>query len=110
MKRRVVVTGLGLITPLGYGVKPTWTRLIRGECAIESLLDKDEIDVEGLPCTVGACVPRPLPNTAALKATLRQSPFIQYASLAAEEALQDANLMNNMSEQQKLMTVPSVLF
>ncbi|KAG9284228.1 hypothetical protein G9A89_002038 [Geosiphon pyriformis] len=74
-QRRVVVTGLGLVTPLATGVQATWKALINSRCAIISLLqtrkkikngeDHDNFDTtspyhgfEGLASTVGAVVPR----------------------------------------------------
>ncbi|XP_010113089.2 3-oxoacyl-[acyl-carrier-protein] synthase, mitochondrial, partial [Morus notabilis] len=39
--RRVVVTGLGMVSPLGCGVETTWNRLLKGECGIRSLTTDD---------------------------------------------------------------------
>ena len=39
--RRVVVTGLGLVTPLGIDVENTWQRLLKGDCAIRKLVKED---------------------------------------------------------------------
>ena len=44
--RRVVVTGLGMVTPLGCGVEATWRRLIDGESGIGRV---ERIDVADLP-------------------------------------------------------------
>lgn len=57
LARRVAVTGLGLVTPLGVGVTHNWNRLIEGNCGIVSLLDKRS-GFEGLPSTVAGLVPR----------------------------------------------------
>ena len=53
---RVVVTGVGLVTPLGVGVTSTWRRLLNGECGVVSLAEDD--DFRRLPCLLAAKVPR----------------------------------------------------
>ncbi|MBL0318802.1 MAG: beta-ketoacyl-ACP synthase II [Alphaproteobacteria bacterium] len=52
--RRVVVTGIGLVTPLGCGVEPTWSRLIAGESGIGKITHFDASD---LPAQIAAQVP-----------------------------------------------------
>ena len=54
--RRVVVTGLGMVTPLGCGVATNWDRLIRGENGIRLI---ESFDVSDLTCKVAGQVPRP---------------------------------------------------
>lgn len=60
--RRVVVTGLGLVTPLGIGVEQSWSRLIASECGVVSLKDLPSPNglpgFETLPSQVGAIVKR----------------------------------------------------
>ncbi|KAK1945141.1 3-oxoacyl-[acyl-carrier-protein] synthase [Phytophthora citrophthora] len=53
--RRVVVTGLGAVTPFGVGVERAWEKVLDSQCAIQSL---DMLVGSGLNCTVGATVPR----------------------------------------------------
>jgi 3-oxoacyl-[acyl-carrier-protein] synthase II len=53
--RRVVVTGLGLVTPLATGVEASWKRLIAGESAAGRILKFDTADYA---CQIGAEVPR----------------------------------------------------
>jgi 3-oxoacyl-[acyl-carrier-protein] synthase II len=52
--RRVVVTGLGLVTPLGSGVKPSWERLINGHSGIRAI---QTFDVSDLPSKIAGQVP-----------------------------------------------------
>ena len=52
LRRRVVVTGLGLVTPLGVGVSRVWKKLLDGESGIRKLESTDELDYSGLPCQV----------------------------------------------------------
>jgi 3-oxoacyl-[acyl-carrier-protein] synthase II len=53
--RRVVVTGLGLVTPLGSGVEESWKRLVAGESGLGAI---QKFDVSDLPAKVAGTVPR----------------------------------------------------
>ena len=53
--RRVVVTGLGIVSPLGCGVEINWKRLIAGECGFKRI---DTFEVADLACQIAAVVPR----------------------------------------------------
>ena len=53
--RRVVVTGMGLVTPLGIGLEQVWRRLLAGESGIRAI---QSFDVSDLPSRVAAQVPR----------------------------------------------------
>ena len=52
LRRRVVVTGLGLVTPLGVGVARVWKKLLDGESGIRKMKSTDELDYSSLPCQV----------------------------------------------------------
>ena len=52
--RRVVVTGLGLLTPLGVGVELNWNRLISGTVGINKI---NNFDVSDLPCKIAGQIP-----------------------------------------------------
>ncbi|KAG0325621.1 Mitochondrial beta-keto-acyl synthase [Dissophora globulifera] len=101
--RRVVVTGLGLVTPLGIGVHQTWSRLIAGECGVVSLRDLPPVNglpgFETLPSQVGAVVKREggqalggFDSTEWLDRgdEKRMAMFTQYAIAAAKMAIKDA--------------------
>ena len=79
--RRVVVTGLGLISPLGVGVLPSWTRLIAGDCGIQRIT---HFNCESLPSKVAACVPRGMdshPNSYLGPTVTNHTPSLPYCSL-----------------------------
>ncbi|XP_067022054.1 3-oxoacyl-[acyl-carrier-protein] synthase, mitochondrial-like isoform X2 [Acropora muricata] len=53
--RRVVVTGLGLVTPLGVGVTTVWQNLVVGKCGITRI---EREDYDNIPAKIAAFVPR----------------------------------------------------
>ena len=52
--RRVVVTGLGMVSPLGYGVQENWKRILRGESGIRAIT---AFDVSDITARIGGMVP-----------------------------------------------------
>jgi 3-oxoacyl-[acyl-carrier-protein] synthase II len=81
--RRVLVTGLGVVSPFGAGVKAYWAGLAAGTCAIRPLT---LIDATGFRCRIAAEVPEVATGSA------RRSRADRLALGAATEALDDAGL------------------
>ncbi len=92
--RRVVVTGMGAVSPLGVGVKRTWESLIAGKSGIRAV---STFDTTGLKSRVAGMVP-PKEEEAGFdpealfssKEVRRNDPFILFAIASAEEALEQA--------------------
>ena len=53
--RRVVVTGLGMVTPLGCGVEKTWQRLLGGQSGVARV---ERFEVSDLPARIAGQIPR----------------------------------------------------
>jgi 3-oxoacyl-[acyl-carrier-protein] synthase II len=93
--RRVVVTGLGLVSPLGCGVEVTWSRLTNGESGAGAI---QSFDVSDLPAKIAAQVPRGdgasglfnPDDWVSPKEQRRMDPFIVFGLAAAEQAVRDA--------------------
>ncbi|MAZ01915.1 MAG: beta-ketoacyl-[acyl-carrier-protein] synthase II [Sneathiella sp.] len=93
--RRVVVTGLGLVTPLANGVQPTWKKLINGESGAGMLT---KIDTTDLPVRYGCEVPvdpdQPdsfiADNVLEPKEQRKVDSFIIFGIAAADEAIKDS--------------------
>ncbi len=101
--RRVVVTGLGLLTPLGWGVDATWKRLIAGESGAGRIT---AFDVTDYACQIACEIPSvdgrgggspddpasfDPEKVVSSRDRRRMDDFIMYALAAADEALRDAN-------------------
>lgn len=90
MKRRVVVTGLGAVTPLGNTMNETWEALKAGKVGIGPItrFDTEEFQVK-LAAQVKEFDPSKWMDK---KSARRMEPFSQYAVAAAREAMEDSGL------------------
>jgi 3-oxoacyl-[acyl-carrier-protein] synthase II len=93
--RRVVVTGMGAVTPLGIGVEHVWKRLLAGESGIGAI---QSFDVSDLPAKIAGQIPQGSKADGKLdlnewvppKDQRKMDRFIQLALVAAAEAVEDA--------------------
>ena len=107
--RRVVVTGLGMVTPLASGVEPTWARLLAGESGIRRI---ESFDVSDLPAKIGGMVPRgdeegqfqPTDYVEA-KELRRNDDFIIYGIASAAQAVEDSGWQPEGEEERCLTGV-----
>jgi len=89
-RRRVVITGMGVVAPSGIGVKNFWDSLIHGRSGIRKIT---HFDATSYPCQVAAEVPDFDPtNYIEPKLVKRLSRFAQFALAAAEMAVKDAGI------------------
>ena len=109
--RRVVVTGLGLVTPLGADVETVWANLLASKSGAGPIT---RFDTTGQKCLIACEVKGPDheygfdPNKRVDHKVQRQvDPFIIYGIDAAGQALEDAGL-TEMSEDDKLRTGCSI--
>ena len=95
MMRRVVVTGLGMVTPLGCGVETTWQRILAGKSGIGRI---GKFEVSDLPCQIAGQIPLGDGSDGTFNADQWMEPkerrkvddFILFAMSAAQQALDDA--------------------
>jgi 3-oxoacyl-[acyl-carrier-protein] synthase II len=96
MKRRIVITGLGMITPLGNTAEETWTSLVKGASGIKGIT---KFDASAFPCRIAGEIKGFDPLAfMTVKESRRTDPFIQYALAAAFMAVEDARLSISPNE------------
>jgi 3-oxoacyl-[acyl-carrier-protein] synthase II len=90
-RKRVVVTGLGVITPLGQGIEAFWGNLLAGQCGIGPVT---AYDTEGYACTIAGEIKDfdPTPAFPSPKEVRRTDRFTQFAMVAGWEAIKDSGL------------------
>ncbi len=89
-KRRVVVTGVGMITSLGHNVVDTWRAILAGKSGVDVI---DHFDASGLNCRICSRVKNfDATKYMSEKDARKRDYFIQYGMAAATEAIQDAKL------------------
>ena len=110
--RRVVVTGLGLVTPLGTGVKPVWDRLLNGESGINSI---QNFDVSDLPAKIAGQPPKGETSEGGFNADDWMAPkeqrkvdrFIVYGMAAAQQAPAWQGLADGVQGDGVLESIPT---
>ena len=103
--RRVVVTGMGMLTPLGCGVESTWARLIKGESGAARI---EKFDVSDISCQIACSIPRGDGSGGTYNPDQWMEPkeqrkvdeFIVFAMCAARQALDDAGWRPQSYEEQ----------
>src|SRR6188474_149793 len=106
MLRRVVITGLGLVTPLGCGIEASWSRLLAGRSGARRI---EEFDVSDLSCQIGCFVPRGSLADGLFnpddwmepKDQRKVDDFIIFSMAAATQALDDAGWKADTQDKQE---------
>ncbi len=100
--RRVVVTGMGIVSPLGVGVDHVWKKLINGESGISRI---ESFDVSDIPTKIAGIVPRGEKegefnqnDWVSLKDARRLDSFIIFGLAAAQMAIEDSGWVADTDE------------
>ena len=104
--RRVVVTGLGMVTPLGCGVDATWTRILDGQSGARKI---DTFEVADLASQIACMIPRGDGSDGTFNPDQWMEPkeqrkvddFIIFAMAAAEQAIRDSGFVADTPEKQE---------
>src|SRR5699024_9835149 len=90
-KRRVVITGIGALTPLANTAKESWEKALQGICGINELtrVDKEQFQVK----VAGEMKDFDIANYMDEKEAKRMDRFTQYAVAASQMALEDSQLV-----------------
>ncbi|HMB75984.1 MAG TPA: beta-ketoacyl-ACP synthase II [Kiloniellaceae bacterium] len=101
--RRVVVTGIGLVTPLGNGVEKSWSRLTKGESGVGRI---ERFDVSDIPAKIAGMIDHgdtaegkfDIDDVVGVKDRRKMDEFIVYALGAAQEAVGDSGWVAESDE------------
>ena len=93
MERRVVITGMGVISPVGNNLTDFWQSLVEGKCGIDIIKGFDNYE---LPVNVAGQIKDFKPEECGLDRNdiRRNDPYCQYALAAANEAMKDSGLVS----------------
>ena len=101
---RVVVTGMGIVSPLGVGLDHNWSSLLAGQNGFGKI---DSFEVDDLPCQIAGMIPRGDGTNGTFNPDLwvepkdqrKIDPFILYGIVAAQMAVQDSGWVAETEEQ-----------
>ncbi|XP_015789445.1 3-oxoacyl-[acyl-carrier-protein] synthase, mitochondrial [Tetranychus urticae] len=99
--KRVVITGLGIVSPIGVGVGPSWANLLCGKSGVSKIRGSG---YENLPCQIAAHVPDELKLSEKFSSSdiRKMSTSTLFALIAAEEAIQSSKLELDSLNRQRI--------
>lgn len=92
MEKRVVITGMGVVSPIGNSVSAFWNNLLDGVCGIDTI---DEFVSDGLPVHIGGLIKDLDPEEFGIEKPFyrKQDPYAVYAMAAAVQAMRQSGLV-----------------
>jgi 3-oxoacyl-[acyl-carrier-protein] synthase II len=102
--RRVVVTGMGIVSPLGCGIEPTWANILAGKSGAKRI---DDFEIDDIACQIACRIPLGAYSEGKynpddwmdLKEQRKVDPFIIFAMAAAHQAIEDAGVQPKNAEE-----------
>ena len=92
LERRVVITGLGALSPLGNSAQISWDACLKGRSGIQKI----DFDIPDCPVSIGGKLKNfDVNEYLPAKESRRIDPFIQYGVIAANQAIKDSGLSHN---------------
>ena len=88
-QRRVVITGLGMLSPVGNNVRESWSNILQGKGGTKPIT---KFDVSGFDTTFAASVEVDIESFLDKKEIRRTDPFIQFGLIASEECIKDSSV------------------
>ena len=88
-QRRVVITGLGMLSPVGNNVRESWSNILQGKGGTKPIT---KFDVSGFDTTFAASVEVDIESFLDKKEIRRTDPFIQFGLIASEECIKDSSI------------------
>lgn len=105
--RRVVVTGLGVVSPIGIGLNEFWSGIRSGQCGIDRI---SLFDASRVACQVAAEIKNFSPNKYLDHKTIQRSArFTHFALIAAQEAIQQSGILNDPKQKEILERAAIIL-
>ena len=105
MKRRVVITGMGTINPLGHNLKETWENVKKGVCGIDRIT---QIDTSGFSVKLaGEVKDFDVFDFIDKKEARKMDRYTQFAYIAAVEAFKDSGLDMSKEDPYRCGTIVS---
>lgn len=103
--KRVVITGMGVVSPLGVGVEHNWKRLLNGDSGVVNITD---IDLKDIPVTIAGRVPWgegegmfDINKVLPVKDQKKNDKFIVYGIAAGQEAMKDCGFIPTSQQEQE---------